>query len=192
MPWQRGSTGVERYGCIPRSAANNLGEIPRKMGALNPLFYRGFLGRERFGTRPFQSPSLSGIRLCFVPPHFPPPPPKCQADWRANQYCFGRGNSLSSAPKSLSSVRNSVSSLWHTKNWPRGTHWALSPELGEAKKLTELGVLKPYHWRQNDYHYLHNFYSKWIVLGNFVCFLCLRERNSGGIFIELPSKNYLT
>ena len=36
--WQRGSTGVERYGCIQRSAANNLGEIPQKMGALNPLF----------------------------------------------------------------------------------------------------------------------------------------------------------
>ena len=35
--WQQGSTGVERYGCIPRSAANNLGEIPQKMGAPNPL-----------------------------------------------------------------------------------------------------------------------------------------------------------
>ena len=36
--WQRGSTGVERYGCIPRSAANNFGEIPQKMGAPNRLF----------------------------------------------------------------------------------------------------------------------------------------------------------
>ena len=36
--WPSGSTGVERYGCIPRSAANNLGEIPQKMGASKPLF----------------------------------------------------------------------------------------------------------------------------------------------------------
>ena len=36
--WQRGSTGVQRYGCIPRSAANNLGQIPQKLGAPNPLF----------------------------------------------------------------------------------------------------------------------------------------------------------
>ena len=34
----RGSTGVQRYGCIPRSAANNLGEIPKKLGAPNLLF----------------------------------------------------------------------------------------------------------------------------------------------------------
>ena len=34
--WQRGSTGAERYGCIPQSAANNLGEIPQEMGAPNP------------------------------------------------------------------------------------------------------------------------------------------------------------
>ena len=36
--WPRGSTGVQRYGCIPQSVANNLGEIPQKMGAPNPLF----------------------------------------------------------------------------------------------------------------------------------------------------------
>ena len=28
----------------------------------------------------------------------------------------------------------------HTNNRPRGTHWVLSPELGEGKKLTEFGV----------------------------------------------------
>ena len=36
--WPRGSTGVQRYGCIPRSAANNLGEIPKNLGAPNLLF----------------------------------------------------------------------------------------------------------------------------------------------------------
>ena len=32
-----GSTGVEGYGCIPRSATNNLEEILRKMGAPKPF-----------------------------------------------------------------------------------------------------------------------------------------------------------
>ena len=31
------------------------------------------MGREHFGTDPFQSSSLSGIRLYFVRPHFPSP-----------------------------------------------------------------------------------------------------------------------
>ena len=38
VSWPRGSTGVQRYGCIPQSAANNLGEFPQKLGAPNPLF----------------------------------------------------------------------------------------------------------------------------------------------------------
>ena len=37
VTWPRGSTGVQRYGCILRSAANNLGQIPRKMGAPKSL-----------------------------------------------------------------------------------------------------------------------------------------------------------
>ena len=36
--WSRGSTGVQRYRCIPRSAANKLGEIPKKLGSPNLLF----------------------------------------------------------------------------------------------------------------------------------------------------------
>ena len=50
--WPWGSTGVQRYGCIPRSAANNLGEIPKKLGAPNLLFSRVLGWREGFGTRP--------------------------------------------------------------------------------------------------------------------------------------------
>ena len=42
----RGSTGVERCGCIPQSAANNLGEIPQKMGAPIPLFLKSFSGER--------------------------------------------------------------------------------------------------------------------------------------------------
>ena len=73
ISWWRGSTGVQRYGCIPQSAANNLGEFPQKLGAPNPLFWRVFLGREHLGTRPCQSPSRFGIRLHFLRPHFPSP-----------------------------------------------------------------------------------------------------------------------
>ena len=36
--WPRGSTGVQRYGCILRTAADNLGEIPKILGAPNLLF----------------------------------------------------------------------------------------------------------------------------------------------------------
>ena len=35
LHWPRGSKGVQRYGCIPRSAANNLGESPKNLGAPN-------------------------------------------------------------------------------------------------------------------------------------------------------------
>ena len=42
--------------------------------------------------------------------------------------------SVSFRANSVSSAKNSVSSLWHTNNRLRGTHWAPSPELGEGKK----------------------------------------------------------
>ena len=50
------------------------------------------------------------------------------------KYCLGRENSLSSATNLVSSATNSVSSLSHTNNRLRGTHRALSPELGEGNK----------------------------------------------------------
>ena len=43
----------------------------RKYLVLKVFFF--FLGSEHFGTRPFLSPSPSGIRLYFVRPHFPSP-----------------------------------------------------------------------------------------------------------------------
>ena len=42
--------------------------------------------------------------------------------------------SLSSGANSVSSAKNSVSSLWHTNNRLRGTHWVSSPELNEPQK----------------------------------------------------------
>ena len=38
--------------CVPRSAVNNLGEIPPTMGAPFSFLKAVFLGREHFGTRP--------------------------------------------------------------------------------------------------------------------------------------------
>ena len=38
------------------------------------------------------------------------------------EYCFGEENSLSFTANSVSSAKNSVSSLWHTNNRLRGTH----------------------------------------------------------------------
>ena len=73
LSWPLGSTGVDRYRCISRSAATNLGKIPP-----NPLFYRVFLGREHFGTCPCLSPSHLGRRLYFARPHFPPPELYCR------------------------------------------------------------------------------------------------------------------
>ena len=40
--------------------------------------------------------------------------------------------------------KNSVSSLWHANNRLRGTHWVLSPELGEGQKTHWARCLKPY------------------------------------------------
>ena len=53
------------------------------------------------------------------------------------EYCFGKENSLSLTEfraNSVSSAKNSVSSLWHIDNRLKGAHWALSPELGEAQQ----------------------------------------------------------
>ena len=42
--------------------------------------------------------------------------------------------SLNFRANSVSSAKNSVSSLWHTYNRTRGTHWVLSSELGEDQE----------------------------------------------------------
>ena len=39
--------------------------------------------------------------------------------------------------------KNSVSSLWHTNNRLKGTHWVLSPELDEGQKTHWARCLKP-------------------------------------------------
>ena len=47
----------------------------------------------------------------------------------------------SSSPSSVSSAKeDSVSSLWHTNHWLRGTHEVRSRNWGRLEKLTELGV----------------------------------------------------
>ena len=49
LNWSRESAGVARYGCIPQSAANNLGEIPLKIGAPDPSARRVMLERNTLG-----------------------------------------------------------------------------------------------------------------------------------------------
>ena len=64
---------VRKIRVHPAERSEQLGRDPSKKGSPNLLFLRVFLWREHFGTRPFQSPSLSGIRLYVVRPHFPSP-----------------------------------------------------------------------------------------------------------------------
>ena len=72
----------------------------------------------------------------------------CRGIWETGgilfrDYWFGRENSLSSAATLVSSAKSSVSLLWHTTKWPRGTHWVLSLELGEDRKTHWIRCLKP-------------------------------------------------
>ena len=61
----------------PAECGEQLGTDPSKNGSSKSLVLKGFffffLEREHFGTRPLLSPSLFGIRLYFVRPHFPSP-----------------------------------------------------------------------------------------------------------------------
>ena len=42
IAWRQGSTGAERSRCVPKSAANNLEQIPQKMGVPKSLFWEVF------------------------------------------------------------------------------------------------------------------------------------------------------
>ena len=66
-----GSTGVQRYRCIPRSAANNLGEIPKNLGAPNLLFLKSFRVERTF----WDSSLLVSLTLWDTPVLFTPPLP---------------------------------------------------------------------------------------------------------------------
>ena len=131
ITWPQGSTGVQRYGCIPRSAANNLGEIPQKLGAPNPLFWRGFGGRERFGTRPCQSPSRFWIRQHFLHPHFPSP--------KLHPKIIGELFSVKISCALLRSSQNQIGPFLEVRVWAR----ALSlRQLRGIKTVTETGAIK--------------------------------------------------
>ena len=72
--WLRGSTGVERYGCIPRSAANNLGEIPQKNGSSkSPCFKEFFRGGTAEGLIPSRHPHSLGYACTLYAPTSPLP-----------------------------------------------------------------------------------------------------------------------
>ena len=69
--WPRGSTGVQRYGRIPWSAANNLGEIPKKSGSSKSLVLKSFWVERTFGD----SSLLVSLTLWDTPVLFTPPLP---------------------------------------------------------------------------------------------------------------------
>ena len=58
-----------------------------------------------------------------------------QCSVHSTTYNSAHWASLSFTANSVSSAKNSVSSLWHTNNRLRGTHWALSLELGQGQKI---------------------------------------------------------
>ena len=81
-----GKHGCREVRVYPTECGEQLGKDPSKNGSSKSLL----LKREHFGTRPFLSPSLSGIRLNFVRPHFPCPKKngrQIRANFRA---CFIR------------------------------------------------------------------------------------------------------
>ena len=72
ITWPLEGTGVERYGCIPQSAANNLGEIPQRMGAPNP-FEEFFWGGNTLGLVPSSLPHIVGYASTLYAPTSPLP-----------------------------------------------------------------------------------------------------------------------
>ena len=102
--WPRGSTGVQRYGCIPRSAANNLGEIPQNLGALNPLFWRVFGGEgTHWDVSLLVSLTLWDTPVLFTPPL--PPPPTVLVGQRVGD-CWGHPMNSASCATAIQRRRN--------------------------------------------------------------------------------------
>ena len=101
--------------------------------------------RDRSRSVPGTGPLCPRGRFLFVPNTVPPKIRK-----RA-EYCFesSRRRELTEPHWVLRQTRwvlrkkNSVSSLWHTNNRLKGTHWAPSPELGEGQKTHWVRCLKP-------------------------------------------------
>ena len=65
--WERESTRVQRYGCIPRSAASNLGKIPKNWELQISCFEELLGGENVFGTRPCAL-TLWDTPVLFTPP----------------------------------------------------------------------------------------------------------------------------
>ena len=81
--WPRGSTGVQRYGCIPRSAANNLGEIPKNWELQISCFEEFFGGENVLGLVPGSLPHSLGYACAFYAPASPPPKQKILGKYRS-------------------------------------------------------------------------------------------------------------
>ena len=72
--WPRGSTGVQRYGCIPRSAAEQLARDPPKNWELQVSCFQEFWGGENvLRLVPASLPHALGYACTFYAPTSPPP-----------------------------------------------------------------------------------------------------------------------
>ena len=90
--WPRGSTGVQRYGCIPRSAANNFGEIPKKIGSPKPPAPKSlWVERTFWDSSLLVSLTLWDTLVRFTPP-LPLPPTNRERGNRALiiVFCFSQ------------------------------------------------------------------------------------------------------
>ena len=67
--WSR----VQRYGCIPRSPANYLGEIPQIWELQIPYFEEFFWGGNTLGLVPGSRPNTLGYACTFYVLTSPPP-----------------------------------------------------------------------------------------------------------------------
>ena len=74
MKWERGSGGGQRYRCIPRSAANNLGKIPLKNESSKSLVLKTFSGESTV----WDSSLLVSLTLWDTPVLCTPPLPFTQ------------------------------------------------------------------------------------------------------------------
>ena len=71
--WLRGSTGVQRYGCIRRSGDNNLREIPQRLGAPKFLVLTSSSGEGTLWGSSLLVTLALWDTLVLLRPHFPSP-----------------------------------------------------------------------------------------------------------------------
>ena len=129
--------------------------------------YRGLFGADRTGSSaphsrgeaaeiPPKGPFWAQLAPFGLSPRLDFPNSRKRAE-----YCFEstvsekrtHWASLSFTAHLVSCAKHSVSLFWLTENRLRGTHWVLSPELGEGQKTHWVRDLKPYSPKPYSAHF---------------------------------------